>query len=65
MALEERVTELEVRLAYQDKVIAALDDVVRDFAARVERLERAARAPRAVAEADVPIEPPEDLPPHY
>ena len=65
MSIEERVTELEVRLAYQDKVIAALDDVVRDFAARVERLERAARAPRPAAGADASLDPPDEPPPHY
>ena len=40
VALEERVTELEVRIAYQDRVIADLDAVVREFAGRVEQLER-------------------------
>ena len=68
MAIEDRVTELEVRLAFQDKVIAALDDVVRDFASRVERLERAAREPRPPGEADGAIDAidaPDEPPPHY
>jgi len=65
MSIEERVTELEVRLAYQDKAIAALDDVVRDFAARVERLERAARDSRERGAAEASIDPPDEPPPHY
>jgi uncharacterized coiled-coil protein SlyX len=64
MALEDRVTELEVRVAYQDKVIAALDDVVRDFAARVTRLERLAREPTVAAAGELP-DAPDEPPPHY
>ncbi len=37
---ESRIHDLEVRLAYQEHTIAQLDDVVRGFALRVERLER-------------------------
>jgi hypothetical protein len=62
-SIEERVTELEVRLAYQDKVIAALDEVVRDFAARVERLERAAG--EGAVDVGIDPDPPDEAPPHY
>jgi len=34
------VIDLQERLTHQDSVIADLDEVVRDFAARVEQLER-------------------------
>lgn len=39
-ALERRVIDLEVRAAFQAATIEALDGVVREFAARVEALER-------------------------
>jgi uncharacterized coiled-coil protein SlyX len=56
---DERITELEIRVAYQEKLIATLDEVVRAFTARVERLERREKAE---------VEPPpsvDEPPPHY
>lgn len=38
--LERRVIDLEVGIAFQAQTIEALDGVVREFAARVEALER-------------------------
>ena len=38
--LSERVVDIEVRLAYQDRTITALDEVVRELARRLERAER-------------------------
>lgn len=38
--LSERVMDIEVRLAYQDRTITALDEVVRELAARLARAER-------------------------
>ena len=38
--LRERLTDLEVRLAYQDRTVAALDQVVRELAGRIAVLER-------------------------
>lgn len=38
--LERRVVDLEVRAAFQAETIEALDGVVREFATRVEVLER-------------------------
>ena len=43
-ALSEQVLELEIRVAYQDRKVAALDEVVRTFTARVEELERQGRS---------------------
>jgi uncharacterized coiled-coil protein SlyX len=62
MSVEERLTELEIRLAYQEKVIAALDEVVRDFAARVERVERWQKERE---QSETPFGPPDEPPPHY
>jgi uncharacterized coiled-coil protein SlyX len=39
MSLEERIVDLEVRVAYQDKLIEELDQVIREFSTRVENLE--------------------------
>ena len=64
--LVERLTDLEVRVAYQDRVIASLDDVVRLFAARVERLERELDELRAGAKSPAtPLGPANEPPPHY
>jgi uncharacterized coiled-coil protein SlyX len=62
----DRITELEVRVAYQDRVIATLDDVVRRFASRVETIERELAELRATAKSPpAPIGPASDPPPHY
>jgi uncharacterized coiled-coil protein SlyX len=37
----QRVTDLEVRIAYPDRTIAVLDEVVRDLGSRVAALEAA------------------------
>ena len=62
---DERIIELEIRIAHQDKVIAALDEVVRTFAARVERVERQVEG-LTTSVGDVgPVGRPDEPPPHY
>ena len=63
-AVEHRVVELEIRIAHQDHLIQALDDVVRAFTARVEALERQLRDLRSTAAAP-PVGPADEPPPHY
>lgn len=64
--LTERLTDLEVKVAYQDRVITALDDVVRRFAAKVETLERELGELRAGAKSPPPpLGPAGEPPPHY
>lgn len=64
--MEERIIELEARVAYQDKTIGDLDEVVRLFASRVERLERrVAGLAQAVLEGHEEVGPAHDPPPHY
>jgi uncharacterized coiled-coil protein SlyX len=59
--LRERLMDLEVRVAYQDRLVAALDEVVRELGGRVVTLSReltelkAAAAPTADAAS---LEPP-------
>ena len=62
--MDERIIELEIRIAHQDQVIAALDEVVRAFTVRVESLERELSALRGAAGA-LPLGGADDPPPHY
>jgi SlyX protein len=64
--LAERITDLEVKVAFQDRLIASLDDVVRRFSARVERLEQELVELRAGDKSPpLPVGPASDPPPHY
>lgn len=62
--MDERIIELEIRIAHQDQVIEALDEVVRAFTARVELLEQQLQALRDAAGA-LPLGPADEPPPHY
>ena len=64
--MEQRLVDLEVRCAYQDKLIADLDEVVRVFTARVEDLEREVAELRETSRnPPVAIGPADEPPPHY
>jgi uncharacterized coiled-coil protein SlyX len=60
--LAERVTELEVKYAYSESRVHALDEVVREFAERVERLEKQLAA---MAGGPAPAAGTDERPPHY
>jgi len=62
--MDERIIALEIRIAHQDHVIEALDEVVRAFTARVETLEQQLEALRGAAGA-LPLGPADEPPPHY
>ena len=64
MPLEKRIVDLEVRAAFQDKLIADLDEVLSEFALRVENLERQLQELRESADPQ-PSGPANDPPPHY
>jgi SlyX protein len=64
--LAERVEDLEVKLAFQDKLIRELDTLVRTFGDRlvaaereVQKLEQALRSP------ELAVGPANEPPPHY
>ncbi len=64
--MEERITGLESRIAFQSQTIQELDEVVRVFADKVERLERRlAELAREVREGPPEIGPQNEVPPHY
>lgn len=62
---EERIVELEIRSAQQDDVIAALDEVVREFARRVETLERKLAELGDRGDGRLQVGQGDDPPPHY
>jgi uncharacterized coiled-coil protein SlyX len=60
----QQISDLEHRVAYQDKLLADLDDVVRVFCNRVERLERhITELQDSVGHQE--IGPGNEKPPHY
>jgi len=64
--MEERIIELEVKIAYQDKVIADLDEVLRTFATHVQQLQReVTELKEAMRTGQAAIGPADDAPPHY
>jgi uncharacterized coiled-coil protein SlyX len=64
-SLAEAVTDLEIRVAYQDRALAALDEVVRTLYKKVESLEVDLAEVRRNAEGALPIGPANEQPPHY
>ena len=57
----EQLVDLEVKLAYQDRLIRELDQLVRTFATRLEVVERELRELKQIA----PPAPLHEKPPHY
>jgi uncharacterized coiled-coil protein SlyX len=62
--MEDRVTELEIKISHQERLLTDLDEVVRAFASRVEALERALTEMRE-AVAALPVGAADEPPPHY
>jgi SlyX protein len=66
MSDDDRVMDLEIKLAYQDKLIRELDALVRSFGAKLdettrelEKLKQSLRSPEG------PTGPANERPPHY
>lgn len=64
--MDDRITELETRVAYQEKLLSDLDEVILAFAERVEILEKKIRhLNSAQLEPQDEMEPHNTPPPHY
>jgi uncharacterized coiled-coil protein SlyX len=62
----ERVMDLEVRLAYQDRQVRELDALVREFGERLDKAERElAQLKQALVSPEAGIGPGNEPPPHY
>lgn len=62
----EWLVDVEVKLAYQERLIADLDALVRSFAERLATAERElAELKQAVRSPEVPLGPSNEPPPHY
>ncbi len=65
VSTDERIIALETRIAYQDHLLASLDEVVREFAARVEALERKLHMVQESTASYLETGPANEPPPHY
>ncbi len=64
--MEERIIELETRVAYQEKLLCELDEVVQAFAKRVEKVEKKLRDLKSTQiEHQADMGPHDTPPPHY
>ncbi len=63
---DDRVIDLEVKLAYQERLIRDLDALVRTFGDRLDRAMRELdQLKKTVASPEAPIGPQSEHPPHY
>jgi uncharacterized coiled-coil protein SlyX len=64
--LSEQIIDLEVKLAYQDRLIGDLDQLVRDFGMRLDRQQRELeQLKQSVRSPEVPQGAATEKPPHY
>lgn len=62
--MEKRITDLEVKVAFQEALIAELDEVIRHLQDRLEGHDRELREIREQGEAEAPADE-NQPPPHY
>ena len=63
---DERLDDLEIKLAYQDKLISELELLVRTFGTRLDEVLRELRElKKSIASPEVPLGAANDKPPHY
>lgn len=61
--MEKRITDLEVKVAFQEHVIGELDEVIQVMRAQIELLQREIHSIRE--QQDLGEEDPDQKPPHY
>jgi uncharacterized coiled-coil protein SlyX len=61
----ERWLDLDVKLAYQDRLIRELDALVREFGDRLAKAERELTELRRAMPPPLPLGPSHEPPPHY
>jgi uncharacterized coiled-coil protein SlyX len=64
-SVEERIVALETQVAYQDRLLDTLDEVVREFTSRVANLERKLELLQGTLGDVVDPGPGNEPPPHY
>jgi uncharacterized coiled-coil protein SlyX len=64
--LAEQIIDIEVKLAYQDRLIKELDALVRDFGTRLDATQRELeQLKQGVRSPEVPMGSATEKPPHY
>jgi len=63
--MEQRVTELEIKVAFQEDLIDKLNQVVIDLRAEVDAVTRKLRRIEQEVAADASQRAPDEKPPHY
>lgn len=66
--LESRITELEIRYAYQENTIFALDQVIQEYCKSTDELKRRIKSledKSAIEELPQQFSPKQEVPPHY
>lgn len=61
----ERWLDLEVKLAYQERLIHELDSLIREFATRLEKAERELEQIKQAMPSPLPLGAINEPPPHY
>jgi uncharacterized coiled-coil protein SlyX len=63
---DDRIVDLEIKLAYQDRVISELDALVRGFGVRLDELQRELRQLKdTLRSPEGPVGGANEPPPHY
>ncbi|HEY6036174.1 MAG TPA: SlyX family protein [Kofleriaceae bacterium] len=66
MSDDDRVMDLEIKLAYQDKLIRELDALVRTFGAKLDETQRELKElKQSLRSPEAPAGPANEKPPHY
>jgi SlyX protein len=63
---DDRLTDLEIKLAYQDQLIRELDALVRSFGDKLDTTVRELEVlKQSLRSPEIPVGPASDKPPHY